>query len=86
MPDAIEKALNKIATVFIWDDDSSPRIALQTLQRPIEEGGLNLLNVNARNEAIDIMWLKTYLNFTQTCPTWAAVTDIIINTIAPRQQ
>jgi len=69
MPDAVEKALMKIATTFIWDNDSSPRIALHMLQRPLEEGGLNLLNINTRNEAIDIMWLKTYLNFTQTRPT-----------------
>ena len=83
MPDAVEKTLNKITTTFMWSENSSPRIALNTLQKPIEDGGLSLLNINARNEAIDIMWLKAYLNFTPSRPTWAAVTDIIISAIAP---
>jgi hypothetical protein len=50
MPTEIENALTKITRDFIWDDDSSPRIALETLYRPIEEGGLNLLDIKARND------------------------------------
>src|ERR1700716_4237946 len=69
----------------MWEDDSAPRIALDVLQRPIEEGGLNLINLKARNEAIDIIWLKEYLNFSPARPTWALVTDAIIDTAAPPQ-
>jgi hypothetical protein len=78
MPTHIEKALKRIISSFMWDDDSSPRIASDTLSSPISKGGLNLLDIEARNEAIDIIWLKKYLNFSATCPTWAVVTDIII--------
>jgi hypothetical protein len=67
----------------MWESDSSPRIALDILQRPIDEGGLNLLDLKARNEAIDIIWLKSYLNFSPTRPAWATVMDLIIDTAAP---
>ena len=83
MPTRIGDALTKIIRDFLWEDDSSPRIALDTLFRPIEEGGLNLLDINSRNDAIDIVWLKTYLNFSQSRPTWAHITDLIINASTP---
>ena len=69
MPTHIESALTKIIRDFMWEDDSSPRITLKLLQKPIDEGGLNLLDIKARNEAIEIVWLKAYLNFSPTCPT-----------------
>jgi ribonuclease HI len=83
MPRHIESTLTKIIREFMWEDDSSPRIALDILQRPVEEGGLNLIDLKARNEAIDIVWLKEYLNFSPTRPTWALVTDAIIDAAAP---
>ena len=54
MPKRIEDALTKMIRNYMWEDDSSPRIALDILQRPIEEGGLNLLDIRARNEGIEI--------------------------------
>jgi hypothetical protein len=47
MPIDIENALTKIIRDFLWEDDSSPRIALGTLYQPIEHGGLNLLDIKA---------------------------------------
>ena len=83
MPTHIETALTKLIREFMWEDDSSPRIALEMLQRPVEEGGLNLLDLKARNEAIEIIWLKSYLDFSLTHTAWAIVTDLIIDTTAP---
>jgi hypothetical protein len=83
MPPSIETALIKIIRKFMWEDDSSPRIALDFLCLPLEEGGLNLLYIHARNEAIEITWLKSYLNFTLSRPEWAMITDLIINKAAP---
>jgi hypothetical protein len=56
---------------FVWEGNAKPKIALGNLQRPaIEEGGLNLLVIKARNDAIElaieIMWLKTYLDLAVT--------------------
>ena len=83
MPPRIEKALQKIIQNFLWESEGTPCIALDTLELPLEEGGLNLLNIKSRNETIEIMWLKTYLNFSPTRPTWAAVTDLLVNATAP---
>ena len=55
MPQHIETALKRIIKGFMWDDDSSPRIACDTLCQPIKEGELDLLDISARNEAIDII-------------------------------
>jgi hypothetical protein len=39
MPKHVEEALTKITRQFMWEDDSSPRIAMDLLYKPIEEGG-----------------------------------------------
>lgn len=83
MPSHVEAAFTKMIRKFMWEGDSSPRIALEILQKPIEEGGLNLLDLKARNEAIEIMWLKAYLDFSPSRPIWATITDIIIDMAAP---
>jgi hypothetical protein len=42
-----------------------------------------LLDIKARNDAIDIVWLKAYLDISPKCPTWARITDLIIDATAP---
>jgi len=56
---------------------------MDMLQRPVPEGGLNILDIKARNEAIKIIWLKTYLNFSPSHQKWATITDHIILAAAP---
>lgn len=69
MPKRIELAIQKLIQDFIWDGRQTPHIALNTLELPLKEGGLNLLNIRTWNEAIEIMWLKSYLNFSPMHPT-----------------
>jgi hypothetical protein len=83
MPKSIETAITKKIRTFIWNERRSPPISLTRLERPTEEGGINLLNISIRNEAINITWLKDYMNLSESCPTWAFVTDVIINTLKP---
>ena len=83
MPLNIEDALVNIMSKFIWGHGTRPRIAMTTLQCPIHKGGLNILDIKARNKAIEIVWLKTYLNFSPSCQKWATVTDHIILAAAP---
>jgi hypothetical protein len=78
MPKCIEKAFTNIIHDFMWEEDSSPRIALDFLQCPKACGGLDLLDVKAQNQAIEIMWFKSYLNFSPSRPEWATVTDAIL--------
>src|SRR6266702_1800844 len=49
----------------------------------MDEGGLNLLNIKAQNEAIELTWLRSYLDLTPKRPMWAIVTDILISASAP---
>ena len=84
MPNDIEDILSKILKDFMWDDDSSPCIANKTLTKPITMGGLDLLDLEARNDAINIMWLKAYLNFSPTRPEWALITDLIVEKSVPK--
>ena len=85
MPSHIEEALTKMISKFIWHQGTKPRIAMTTLRRPVHEGGLNVLDINARNEAIEIVWLKAYLNFSPSRQKWATVTDHIVLAAAPPQ-
>ena len=84
MPPHIESALQKVISDFIWDDGRGPRITMDLLHHPKEAGGLNILDIKARNEAIDLMWLKSYLDFSPNRQPWAAITDLIINAAAPK--
>jgi hypothetical protein len=79
----IENTIQKIIQEFIWDGKNSPQIGMNTLQQPMKQGGLNLLDIKAQNEAIDIMWLKDYLNFSLSRPTWAVLIDLLINATTP---
>ena len=83
MPPRIKTALTNIMSKFIWGQGTKPRIAMNSLRRPTHEGGLNLLNINARNQAIEIIWLKAYLNFSPSRQKWATITDHIILAAAP---
>ena len=78
MPDDIENALTKIIRDFMWEEDSSPRISLDFLHCSRDQGGLDLLDLKSRNEAIKLIWLKSYLNFSPSRPEWAIVMDLII--------
>src|SRR5260370_23298688 len=83
MPENIERTLTKIIRDFEWEENVSLRIAINYLYYPVEEGGLNLLDIKTRNEAIETVWLKKYLNLSLSRPTWAKITDIIIDATAP---
>lgn len=83
MPPHIEDALTKVIRDFVWDNDTRPRIAMEYLHAPLKHGGLNLLDIKARNDAIELVWLRDYLNLTPSRQTWAIVTDILINATAP---
>jgi len=83
MPSHIKNALTNMMSKFIWNQGTRPRIAMTTLRHPIYEGGLSILDIKSRNEAIEIIWLKMYLNFSPSCQKWATVVDHIILAAAP---
>ena len=84
MPREIEIALVKIIRSFIWDESAAPpTISIKKLYLEKERGGISLLNIPARNKAIDLTWLKAYLDLSPSRANWAFVTDAIINHIRP---
>ncbi|KAI0037710.1 hypothetical protein FA95DRAFT_1670843, partial [Auriscalpium vulgare] len=82
-PKTIERSLTKIVRNFIWSDNTQRApIDLKHLYQKTEDGGLDLLDVAARNQAIEITWLKAYLDLTESRPTWAFATDVLIAKIS----
>ena len=82
MPKHIETALVKIIREFVWETSAPLMISMARLYASIEER-INLLSIPARNKAIDLMRLKTYLDLTMIRPKWAFLIDVIINTLHP---
>ncbi|KAG0707131.1 hypothetical protein DFH29DRAFT_797434, partial [Suillus ampliporus] len=83
MPKSIETAITKKICTFIWNDRKSPPISLARLERPVSEGGLGLLNISARNEAIEITWVQAFMDLSNSRPAWAFIADNIINSLKP---
>jgi len=83
MPKNIEIALTKTMRNFIWNKEKTSPINLEQLQKPKAEGGINLLDIKARNEAIEVTWLHSYLDLSKKRPAWAFLMNIIINNLKP---
>ncbi|KAJ7238108.1 hypothetical protein B0H12DRAFT_1025980 [Mycena haematopus] len=76
MPDKIEKHLLKAQREFMWGGAKSSPVQREMLVAPIEAGGKNLLDLKARNDAIQIMKLKTYLELDpEMRTTWGYIVD-----------
>ncbi len=75
MPDEVLTRLNRIIRGYLWDDKSSPPVALEHVCLSVARGGLGMIDLAARNEAIDVMWLKAYLSFGEERPVWAYLVD-----------
>ena len=61
MPKSVEERIVRIIRDFMWAG-SRPMVDMDTLCSKRENGGLNLLDIATRNEAIDLVWLGEYLN------------------------
>ncbi len=84
MPADIVTRLNKIIRSYLWDDRSHTPVGLSHVYLPIAQGGLGVLDLDARCEAIDIMWLKAYLDFSTERPIWAFLADDLLAAHVPK--
>jgi hypothetical protein len=75
MPSVIEKRLERWMRKFVWDKKPYSPVSMDTLYAPLEEGGRNILDIQARNQAIQAMIVKEYLSFNDSRPMWAAFED-----------
>ncbi|KAJ7673856.1 hypothetical protein DFH06DRAFT_978680, partial [Mycena polygramma] len=87
MPTAVQKRLTKRIRKYMWKDEKnySP-VAEATLQAPVAEGGRDLLDIEARNQAIDVMWLKEYLNLGPDRALWGYFADAIFAHNVPKTE
>jgi hypothetical protein len=61
MPKEVEENLIKTIRNFMWNDKKPP-VKMSTLSLPVAQGGIKLLDLKVRNQVIEVMWLKSYLN------------------------
>ncbi|KAJ7167391.1 hypothetical protein C8R43DRAFT_1161064, partial [Mycena crocata] len=77
MPKSVEKILVKKQREFMWAGKKSSPVQREMLQAPIEEGGKNLFDLESRNQAIQLMKLKSYLELDpEKRATWAYASDV----------
>ncbi|KAL1688071.1 hypothetical protein GGG16DRAFT_60724 [Schizophyllum commune] len=60
---------------LFWEH-KRPLIAASTIQDDPERGGVKLMDIKARNAAIDVEWVRRYLTLEER-PTWTYVLDAI---------
>ncbi|OJT09006.1 Ribonuclease H1 [Trametes pubescens] len=77
MPESVEIQFTRMVSAFMWGKNARPLVSRDVLFAPVAMGGLALLDVKARNEAMELMWLKTYLKLGPSRPRWAHVADAL---------
>ncbi|KAJ7775427.1 hypothetical protein B0H16DRAFT_1713013 [Mycena metata] len=75
MPERIVKYLIRATREFMAGGAKSSPISLDMLMATIADGGKNLLDLKARNEAIQLMKLKSYLNLGPERAIWGYIAD-----------
>lgn len=84
MPKIIIKQLTKIIQDFVWSNRINTPVAMDYLFQQQDQGGLGLLDLEARNEAITITWLRDYLDFTLERPLWTQFADDLFVSNVPK--
>ena len=78
MPKDIEKQMSKLIRDFLWDGRRNGYIPWKEAIAPRNKGGLNMPDIKARLEAIELMWVKKWLAPKEDKPDWAYYTNQII--------
>ena len=84
MPRDIELELNKQIRKFMWNYESTDTVNQSQMYTPHGRGGKKLLDIETRNKAIHLTWLKAYLNLGPDRATWTFFVDAIIGTDIPK--
>jgi hypothetical protein len=83
MPTTAMKTLERLVCNFAWSGIGNPPVAMSHLTSATELGGKKVLDVQARNEAIQLTWIQAYLRLGTDRPTWAFLVDEILAGDAP---
>jgi len=79
MPDHIEREMTKTMKDFVWNGNQRGLMRLDYTAETREKGGLGIPDLKTRMKAIDIMWLKKFLEAPEKRPTWCWVADALIS-------
>ncbi|EJD32732.1 hypothetical protein AURDEDRAFT_178173 [Auricularia subglabra TFB-10046 SS5] len=77
MPTYMLEKFQKLISNFFWGFQTNHTINDATTHLPQCQGGMNILDLEARNEAIYLVWAERYLAHPDVWPTWAFVADEI---------
>lgn len=83
MPKDIEDEIISILREFLWNGKPAS-VSLEKMQLPPDKGGLGILDIISRNEAIELMWTKQFLAIGEERPTWAYTADDLIRRNLPK--
>jgi ribonuclease HI/exonuclease III len=86
MPPKALETIRKSIRSFIWADKKQAPVREEYLFAPINRGGRKVLDIEARSEAITLVRLKEYLNFSEDRPMWAYFADAIFAKIVPSDE
>ncbi len=77
MPKPVCKRLERVLRKYLWNDRIIPPVSMEWACAAPELGGLGILDLEARNEAVDLTWARSYLQYGSGRPMWAYVVDDI---------
>ena len=83
MPKGVEAELNRQIRKFMWNYEKSDTVNQSQMFAPHRKGGKKLLDIEARNKAIHLTWLRAYMNMGNGRATWTYFADAIISTDIP---
>jgi exonuclease III len=75
MPPEHEKTLDKRVRSFMWRTEATPPVSMAALQAPVTQGGKKVLDIKARNEAIQLTWARTWTPGDPKRPKWTYIAD-----------
>ena len=83
IPEPAMKTLDKLIRDFTWSGENRPTVSMAHISNDIALGGRKALDIHARNDAIQLTWVQSYLKLGKERPTWALVADEIFANDVP---
>jgi len=78
IPDEFEEELLKMESSFLWSAKTA-QVSKEMMSLPVKRGGKQILDLTARNEAIDLWLLSRYLTDGPERPHWCYFVDGILS-------
>src|SRR5260370_42285744 len=81
MPEHYVDLLMKRIRSFLWNTEAIPPVATELLSEPLSQGGRKILDLRARNDAINIIKIKKLLDHSVNRLASDVTTAIIVKTL-----